>query len=176
MSITNLLHYDSIIRVWRNDQFENIKIGDFVESFIIEEPQNDEIEKNIAPFYEINAIDFKNLRLRKTYIIGIQKKKNPTGFIYEIQVNQSIIRVTPGHIFKVRTKDPRNKDLEYIDLRADQLIRGKHLLFEMSRDRPPDDCWQEIKKIVKVPSKKWVYDIQLQDFHFFFANGIGISD
>jgi hypothetical protein len=170
----NFLHYDSIIRVWRDKAYEDIKIGDFVESFLMEFPSHIEVTTRVEPFYDINSIDFANLRLKRVKVTHVQKAKNPTETLVAIRVNSHEVKVNPEHVFKVRSKDPRSKDLEFLDLRADQLVRGKHLLFEMGHPTP-DSCWQEIKKIVKSPSRQFVYDIELAENEFFFASGIAVA-
>ena len=154
---------DELIEVYNEDGVKTISdIRSFVNLYLKDGQNEAKINDNIY----IMSMN-KDGDLEKVKITGVLKKKNNMSQLVHIKVNDRVISVTPDHMFKVKDKESGN----LLDVSALEISRNKdrYLL-------PVTDIkmkWMEIESVeVENVSVDDVYDIELEENHYFPANGI----
>lgn len=147
---------DELIKV--DDTF--MKMSDFVHMYL-----NNVGELKIDKKHKISSVNFDSGKLEECYITGVLIKENEYKELIRITIGNSVISVTPDHVFKVK----RVSDSKLVEVNAKELFNNKDLYLIPVID---DKLEYVIFEVESVKCEGNVYDIELEKNHYFAANNI----
>lgn len=168
---SSMFHYDCGIRIFTGNKIEEIKIGDFCETFLQEDGA-----VNIDLNYRINAFNQETSLLNRVYITGVERKTIKNDMIYEVKTGKGInhLKATKDILLNTRNNSPRATDSEeYISISL--LDINKHLVLERDKKYPEHVKMSFYsKKTLEFPRP--FYNITLEHgANKFFVSGLLIS-
>lgn len=145
----------------------NISIADFVNS--IDDNVNQIGNANINPVYEICSFDRYGYKHPNTKITGVLKRKY-TGKMYKIwHTDDQFISVTADHVLQTLNVHEVSHEMRS----AEELYKNFYSYQLACADENNIEYFKNISKIEEeYVVDKIVYDIQLEENHYFAANGI----
>lgn len=152
---------EELITIVENDKIvKKLPIADFVHQFT-----KDAAELKIPRKYKITSFNFDENKEEDVYITGVLKKFNNHGKLIVVSVGSDDIAVTPDHVFKVKDIDGQLKSVTAQDL----YDSPKRFMIPVLGDGL---SYRFADKISSIKNEDYVYDIELEKNHYFYANGI----